>query len=417
MTRRRELTLLESANVLGGVANSLVMVVIPWLVLERTGSAAAAGLAGALAGLPAIVMAPVVGAVVDRLGRRTVSVVSDLLSAVSVALFPVLDAIGRLDLTAILLLTVLGAAFDPAGYTARKAMIPDVARVSGVDRNQVNGVHEGIFAAGWVVGPMLAALAISTLGSVAAMWVAFGAFVLAAGTVLVMRVPDKARPESGPVEPERVWASARTGLRVLLADRPVWLLTLVVAAIWLIYMPTESVLLPTHFESLGQPGGFGLVLSAMAAGGMLGAFGYGWLVRRMRLHRIVTVFLLLAGVSYVPIAALLPAAWMLLPAFVFGLAWGPMEPLINTVVQNRFPEDQHGRVYGIQLAVFYAAPPLGQLVAGVAAQQFGVQPVLVAVAAGLLAMGTVVWLLPSLRDLDRVRGPVPEPHFPPLPPH
>ena len=405
---RRDLWLLEAANAVGGISNALVMVVVPWLILERTGSAATAGLAAALAGLPGILIAPLVGVVVDRVGRRTVSVVADVFSAVSVGLFPVLDAFGLLGVPAILGLTLLGAAFDPAGYTARKALIPDVSASSGVARDTVNGVHEGIFASGWVVGPMVGAFGIAAVGPVATMWFALAAFALAALAVAVMRVPDAAVGTGGPDDRPQgpVLTSMATGLRALLADRAVWGLTLAVAAVWLIYMPTESVLLPVHFEAAGAPTAFGMVLSALAAGGMVGAFGYGWIARRMGRHRIATVFMLLAGLAYVPLALLPAPVLMLLPAFLLGLAWGPMEPLLNSLVQDRFPAELHGRVYGVQLGIFYAAPPLGQLVGGVLVDRYGVQPVLVGVAAGLVAVAAVVNLSTSLRDLDVSEGPL-----------
>ncbi len=408
--RRRELLLLESANALGGVSNALVLVVVPWLVLERTGSAAAAGLAAALTGVPGIVVAPLVGLAVDRLGRKTVSVASDLFSAASVVLFPLLDAVDRLDLAAILALTVLGAVFDPAGYTARKALIPDVARSSTVSVAQANGIHEGIFAAGWVVGPMVGALAIATVGTVGAMWFACVAFVAAAAASALLRVADRAGPSgtggaAAAGSPERsTWDSLRLGVRVLLADRPVWLLTVAVAVITLIYMPTEAVLLPVHFEAQDAPGSFGVVLSALAAGGMLGAFGYGWVDARLSRYRIATAFITLACVAYVPLALLPRPAVMVVAAFFLGLAWGPMEPLLNSLVQDRFPESQHGRVYGVQLALFYAAPPLGQLLAGLGVEAWGVGPAFLAVAAGLVVTAVVVNLVPALRGLDDVRA-------------
>jgi MFS family permease len=80
-----------------------------------------------------------------------------------------------------------------------------------------------------------------------------------------------------------------------------------------------------------------------------------------------------------------------------------MEPLLNTLVQDRFPGHQHGRVYGVQLSLFYAAAPLGQLVAGVAVQGWGVQPVLLAVATGLFAVAVVSAAVPTLRGLDQSR--------------
>jgi MFS family permease len=399
---RRELWLLESANALGGVANALVMVVIPWLVLDRTGSAAMAGLAGALAGLPGIVMAPVVGVMVDRLGRRTVSVASDVLSALSVVLFPVLDAVGLLAVWVILALAVLGAAFDPAGYTARKALIPDTAKASRVARDQLNGWHEGVFAGGWIVGPMVGALGIAAVGPVTTMWFAGAGFVTAAVTVALIRVPDRAAGGL-PVDTTH-WQSAREGLRVLVGDRPVWMLTLVVTGVWMVYAPTESVLLPVHFEATDRPGAFGLVLSGMSAGGMLGAFGYGRLARRFSRRRITTMAMALTAVAYLPIALLPPPALMVPAAVLLGLAWGPMEPLLNSLVQDRFPAHQHGRVYGVQLGVCYAAPPLGQLVSGAAVQAYGIEPVLLAVFGGLSLAALVVAVAPSLHGLDDRQG-------------
>jgi MFS family permease len=402
--QRRELVLLQVANVFGEMSNALVMVVIPWLILERTGSAAAAGLAGALAGLPGIVIAPVVGAIVDRVGRKTVSVVSDVLSGLSVALFPILDAFGLLGLPAILALTFLGACLDPAGYTARKALIPDVARASGVARTTVNGLHEGLSMGGWSLGPVTGALGIATVGAVTTMWMALAAFVVAATVVLCMRVANL--PQAPDEEDaDAADASWTVGVRVLLADRPVLLLTLAVAVIGMIYMPTESVLLPVHFEGLGAPESFGMVLSALAAGGMIGAFGYGWLARHASLSRITAVCLVLTSLAYIPLAFLPSAAVMVVPAFLIGLAWGPLEPLLNTVVQDRFPESQHGRVYGVQLATFYATPPLGQLLAGVAVDSYGVQPVLVAVAAGLLVVALATAAAPSVRRIDETAQP------------
>ena len=144
--RWKPIVLLEVANGASGVANAIVMIVIPWLVLQRTGSAAYAGLVVAAASLPGIAVAPLVGAAVDRFGRRVVSIVSDALSALSVAAFPLVALTQELTLTWILALAVLGATFDPAGYTARKALLPDVSTASRYPLDRLNGLHEGISA-------------------------------------------------------------------------------------------------------------------------------------------------------------------------------------------------------------------------------------------------------------------------------
>ena len=63
-------------------------------------------------------------------------------------------------------------------------------------------------------------------------------------------------------------------------------LTLAICLIALVYMPTEAILLPVHFEGLGQPGAYGLTMTTLAAGGMVGSFSYGWLSERYTRHQI-----------------------------------------------------------------------------------------------------------------------------------
>ena len=129
---RTPVVLLQMANLASGVGNGAVMLIVPWLVLERTESAAAAGLVAAVSTIPAVLVVPAVGIAIDRVGRKSVSVVSDIASAVSVFAFPVVGWLVGLDLTWILVLAIIGSSLDPAGYTARKSLIVDAARAGGV---------------------------------------------------------------------------------------------------------------------------------------------------------------------------------------------------------------------------------------------------------------------------------------------
>ena len=61
--RRRLLPVLflEAANLASGLGNAVVMLAFPWLVLQETGSAAAAGAVAAISALPALLAAPLTG--------------------------------------------------------------------------------------------------------------------------------------------------------------------------------------------------------------------------------------------------------------------------------------------------------------------------------------------------------------------
>jgi MFS family permease len=395
--------LLETANFTSGIGNGVVMVVLPWLVLELTGSPAAAGLLAALSTIPALVMIPLVGAAIDRYGRKPISVLSDIASALSVIAFPIIGWLVGLDLAWILILAVIGAGLDPAGYTARKSLIIDAAEASGMRLQSLNGLHEALFAAGWTLGPLLGAGLIATVGAEQGLWVPGVLFIIAALCILAMRVSDagQAAREEG-LERGTGFAELTRGFVALWTDKALRVLTIAIMVLAGVYLPTESVILPVHFQSLNQPEGMGVVIGALAGGGVLGAFAYGPLSRRLTNHQIITVALVGTALGVIPMA-FLPELWILAVfGFVLGLSWGPMQPLLNTLVQVRIPAYEQGRVFSVQLTAFYVFPPLAMLVTGAASEEWGVRAVYPVIAGLLILTGVVTLSLKSIRTLDEL---------------
>ena len=403
--RWRGIWLLETANGLSGIGNAIVMLTVPWLVLESTGSVAAAGLVAAISSVPGALASPLAGWGVDRLGRRFVSIVSDIASALSVAAFPIVAWAFGLSLSSIIALAVVGAVFDPAGYTGRKALIADVAREANFDTDRLNGIHEGIFAIGWTLGPLVAAVLIASVGAINAFWVPFVLFVAAAVLIAILKVHDAgqaarhAAEEAGGLS-EGFWSQAVLGVRIIWHDVPLRALTIAILVLAAVYLPTEAVILPAYFEGRGQPWGLGIVIAALAGGSVIGSFAYGWLSTRMR--RLTLARLVLAGtmIAIVPLSLLPPLPIMVIAAFVLGLAWGPMNPLITTIVQRRVAPDAQGRVFGVQLSLFYAAPPVAMLLTGLAVEGFGLQATYLALAIILVMTGLVVLFIRSIHRID-----------------
>jgi MFS family permease len=388
-----------------GVGNAIVALTIPWLVLERTGSPAAAGLVAAVSSAPAALASPLAGWAVDRLGRRAVSIIADIFSAIAVFGIPIAALLSGLSVPVIIGLAILGAIFDPAGYTGRKALIADVAHESRFSVVRLNGIHEGIFAVGWTIGPLFAAVLIATVGAVNAFWVPFVLFIAAALLIGFLRVNDagqEARAEAiaeGRIE-AGFWATAGLGIRIIWRDKPLRALTIAILVLAAVYMPTETVIWPTYFESMGMPWGLGAVIAALAGGSVIGSFGYGWLAARLSLLTITRLALIGTMVAIAPLALLPPLPIMMVAAFVLGLSWGPMNPLLTTIVQRRVPADAQGRVFGVQLSVFYAAPPIAMLITGLAIEGIGLQPTFLILAGVLILTGVVVLFVRSIHAID-----------------
>lgn len=405
-SRRQSLApvaLLETANILSGIGNGIVVIAIPLLVLRETGSAALYGLIGVIAVLPSLIALPLVGAMIDRYGPRWNSVASDVASAASVLMIPVLLAVDALSVPAIVVLAVLGAVIDPVGYTARKAAIEPAARAAGVRVDKVNGIHDALFGLGWAAGPPLGALLVAGLGTGATFLTAGTLAIAAAISMAFVRAAGARSADhagAAPAAGTGRLTELAAGLRALWRDRPLRALTIVNAILAALYFPAEVVVLPVHFEAIGDTVGLGIVLSAMAGGYVAGAFAYGWLVARVGRVRIFQFALIGTAASAIPLAFLPAVPLMAAAGAVLGASWGPVSPLVASLVQTRMPAAVQGRVFAVEMTLFTALPPVMILATGLGVDTWGVDVVYLVLGACFALTALLALAVPVLRDLD-----------------
>ena len=391
------------AALLAGAGNGITMVAFPWLVLQRNGSALDASIVAMAGTIPLLVATLIAGAAVDYLGRKRVSMISDALSALSVAAVPVLAltfGVHVVNVAVLAGLAALGALFDPAGMTARETMLPEAAQRAGWTLDHANSVYEAVFNLSYIVGPGVGGLMIATLGGVNTMWVTAGAFVLSILAISTLRLEGAGTPTRNAL-PERVWAGVVEGLRVVWNNKVLRTLAIVDLAATGLYMPMESVLFPKYFTDRNEPAQLGWVLMALSVGGLIGALGYAVLSKYSRRRTIMLTAVLTLGVAMTIIAFLPPLPLILVLCAIVGFVYGPIAPIYNYVMQTRAPQHLRGRVVGVMGSLAYAAGPLGLVLAGPLADAAGLHATFLALALPMLLLGVVAMFLPALRDLDR----------------
>lgn len=402
-SRHGPLLLILLAALMAGAGNGISLIAFPWLVLQRNGSALDASIVAMAGSLPLLVATLIAGAAVDYLGRRRVSMISDALSALSVAAVPVLALIFGVDavnVAVLATLAALGAFFDPAGMTARETMLPEAAVRAGWTLDRANSVYEAVFNLAYIVGPGIGGLLIATVGGINTMWVTAGAFGLSIVAIAVLQLEGTGRPDRTAL-PGGVWAGIVEGLRFVWHNKVLRTLAFVDLAATGLYMPMESVLFPKYFTDRNEPAQLGWVLMALSIGGLVGALGYA--VSSKYLSRRVTMLtaVLTLGVAMTLIAFLPPLPLILMLSAIVGLVYGPIAPIYNYVMQTRAPQHLRGRVVGVMGSLAYAAGPLGLIVAGPLADSAGLHVTFLALSLPMLLLGVVAVFLPALRDLDR----------------
>lgn len=404
-SRRGPLLLILFAALMAGAGNGISLVAFPWLVLQRNGSALDASIVAMAGTLPLLVATLIAGAAVDYLGRRRVSMISDALSAMSVAAVPVLAltvGVQAVNVAVLAGLAALGAFFDPAGMTARETMLPEAAGRARWTLDHANSVYEAVFNLAYIVGPGIGGLLIATLGGVNTMWVTAGAFGLSIVAIALLRLEGTGRPSRDSL-PGSVWAGIVEGLRFVWHNKVLRTLAFVDLAATGLYMPMESVLFPKYFTDRNEPAQLGWVLMALSIGGLVGALGYAVLSKHMNRRTTMLTAVLTLGVAMTVIAFLPPLPLILALSAVVGLVYGPIAPIYNYVMQTRAPQHLRGRVVGVMGSLAYAAGPLGLIIAGPLADSAGLHVTFLALSLPMLLLGIVAVFLPALRELDRDR--------------
>ena len=383
------------------LGNSLAGIALPLIVLQVTGSALGAGAVAAATAVPAVFAGLLMGVVIDRINRRTSSVVTDLISAGAVAALPLIDVVSGLNLGWFILFGVLGSLGDVPGMTARDALLPAIVRHGGISSERLMGLREGLGAIALLIGPALAGTLMVVFSGSTVLWITAATSLAAALlTLLIPRevgVIEATRPDAAA---SSGWVQLRDGWRVLFGN-PFLLVTTTLSIISVLVMAAlQALILPVYFTGVGQPGMLGFVLTALAAGMLVGATLYAVAGTRGR-RRGWFLWGMIGTTVGLGVLASLASVWIVFAgAFLVGLASGLFSSLIGVLMIERIPEEMRGRIMGTQNAITTAAPPLGIVVAAVLTEFAGV-----GVAAAVV---TSVWLValllglasPSLRTLD-----------------
>lgn len=392
--------LLAMSAFFGTTGNSAVHVAIPWLVLETTGSSAQAGIVLGLSGLSVIFTAPLIGGLIAILGARPVSVWADIISGTSVLLFPIIGTLFGLNIASLLVIAIFGAMFDPAGGTARKSLIQPVVEKEGLSLTKFNGTYEAVATIGTVIGPTAAALAISIIGVNATFYVIAVVFVFASATASLIPVIT-VRGEKGTVFSfSNVVGETRLGVSTLWRDKPLLSLVGLYTMLTAIYMPVESIVLSRYFRDLDEPQTLGFVLSAMSVGIVIGALQFHRAVRMLSPRNLVVISMSLIGAVVCGMAFLPGAIAFIGLGLALGLAFGPVSPLTNYLVQRRVPQHLHGPVFGTQFSLTHLALPAGTLALGLIVQSVSIAPLLFVIGSLFIAVTLIVGFFGPLRGLS-----------------
>jgi len=317
--------------------------------------------------LPYLLFGLYVGVLADRVDRRRVMIVVNILRAVVVFALAVTIATGRANVVVVLTtLFILGTA-EVFADIITSTLLPMV--VAKPDLGVANArIVSGFVTANQLVGPAVGAFLFAV-----GMAVPFGAQALcmALGAVLISRITRTPPVKAG--EPSRLGRDLKEGFRWLWNYAPLRTLAITVFVFNITFGAAWSVLVLIAIERL-QVGevGYGLMITVGAIGGLLGAAAYGALESRFNLADIMRAGLVVECLTHLTLAATTTPAVGMTILFLFGAHNSIWRTTTTTIRQRAVPTEFQGRVSSLNQLGSYGGLVAGAALGGAIAGRWGV---------------------------------------------
>jgi MFS family permease len=373
-----------------------------WLVLSLTGDPFMLGLTATAQFLPVLLLGLFGGLVADHLPKRRTLLATQFTAMLLAAILAVLTATHTVQVWHILVLALLLGCSNAIDMPTRQAFVIEL--VGRDDVMNAVALNSAIFNAARIVGPAVAGLTIGVFDISVAFALNALSFLAVIVGLLAIRESDlrPLPPSQMPRTLRAVRDELAEGVNYVRRTPPVLLATAVVA-IAATFGLNVTVLIPPYARDDLVVGatGFGFLMAASGVGSLVSAVAIGYM-RRPRVSILIGGALLL---GLLDVGLGLTRSFPLALAFMFGVGMGgvAMAMIGNTTVQLNVPDRLRGRVMAVYTTLFVGSTPVGGLVFGAVASQYGTSASLVVggVATLVTALIASAWVL---RAGERVRG-------------
>jgi len=371
----------------------IVIAALPFAVFSIGGSSAQVSLAfgtGALLEVALVLFGGVIG---DRFPRRAVMVGADVLRFSSQVTLAILLIFGIAEFWQLLVIQVLQGAGAAFFNPAMNGLVPEVVPERRL--HDANALLTTAFAAGTMLGPALAGLLIAVGGAGWAFALDAATFAASAALLASIRMAPGSKPEpSGSVIGDLLEGWSEFRLRTWL-----WVIVAEFALLnGLVFGPFQVLGASVAGESLGGPGSWAVILTAVGVGQLGGGLiALLWLPQRPLFTATLLIVSWAAPLTLLAIAAPLPA--IALAAAVAGATMSVFGAIWHTTLQSKVPENQRSRMSSYDWLGSLALLPLGYLLAGASQALIGADATLIAAACIVLAATAIVVPLPAIRGM------------------
>ena len=411
LLRQRDFALLWGGATISAVGDGMSFVALLWLLIERGGTPADVGWLAAIHTAPVIIGGFATGVILDMFDPRRVLAADNALRGLAMASVPIASALGVLTTAHLFVVAGIYGLL----YMTSAAGIPSLITrlIRRDDLTTANAMESLSFSLSGLIGPGVAGLLIAIAGAPFVIAIDALTYFVFVGCLLAMREGgrggDPLEPGTAAVETPANTPAASRGLGP--AIRFIFSAPAIVA-ITLFYMSVNvaggiaTVVIPLYVRDVLHAGSetFGLVLSVLTAGDLVGLLVVGAVNWRWPLGRSIAWALFTSGLVLLPWLLTPPVIPLAAILFVWGSLLSSLTPWAQTIRMRLIPPEMRGRVFALLRTSMQSTRPIGAVVAGLLLSRGDIAIAIVAMALLLTVPGFIGIWLPALG-----RGPTAEP--------
>ncbi len=376
---------LLAGTALSQIASWMEEVARGWLVLQLTGSPFQLGLLGFIRGFSQLIVSPFAGVMADRLDRRRVAVITQVIPAVDAVLIGVLISTGHIAVWQLYPLVFISGVTAAVNVPTRQVLVYDV--VGGEQIANAIALNAVTANLARIVAPSVGGVIVGSVGIGASYYAQTGFFVAATVATFLLRPTTHAEAVRTPV-----WESIHEGMSYVGRDPTMARLVLLNVIPNLLIYPYVGMMPIFAKDVLGSGSeGYGLLLTGVGFGSIPG----GLIVANMANSRWKGRTMAGAALLYMGMVFLFALSTIFLLSFailiVAGVGWSMMVTLNQTLLQVNVEDAFRGRVLSLY-TMAGGFTPFGNLTMGVSADAFGVQAAVAAFALTGFAFAAVLGL-------------------------
>ena len=350
------------ANLVSRFGDSLDVIAYTWIMYEVTGSESLMALIMGLNYVPTVLLQPFAGALVDRMKKKGLMILTDAARFVIVAVFVILYANGALTPLLIAVLTLCTSTVEalrvPAGGAFMQHLLtPEhytIARAANYSLSQ----------ASQLIGFMLAGVLIAWIGAAGVLWIDAVTFAVSAVVIALIQVSETRG--NGRIDVRRIATDFKDGLFFLRKSKTVQVVSIIGLVIDFGLAPLSVFQTPYVYDYLKMgPEVLSYIKILMILGMMSGAAIAPKLftLRKAKLSVLAGIGMGISiGCMYITVLLGNVAATMVLltlSMFCVGAGGGILNVVIGGSMMKAVPKDMMGRMSGLNAAIMEASMPVG----------------------------------------------------------